>query len=363
MPPRRSATLSRSHASMSAPRTNSFRPANGPNVMVTARPKKPWSESSSMWRRAGSPSRTKCEGASTCVPVCSPRTSWFISAGSPMERHGIWKYFGCVGDDGMPGSSLRVRSIIRAPWSASTSVCTGAMSADPDVARLGTRGDDRDEQDRAVEDRLHPERRTQQVQAIEADGEQDDRDDRPGDVVVAGPVGGDTEEGGRIGRQQQVGPEAGVGRTALPEREDRPDADQQPGRPERGQLDQTGADAGQEGDPLRPTDGVEPPSERRVLEHVEQDEGEHERQPDRRSDAQERSLAEVRQRLRDAREEDLSSAEAKRHAAEDDADTEGGDERTDLEIDGEYAVDEPDEKPACEHREDHDAGIAAVLGE
>src|SRR5713226_1261800 len=62
-----------------------------------------------------------------------------------------------------------------------------------DVTALGPRRDDGDEEDGAVENRLRPERRPQQVQPVEAHRQQQDGDDDAGNVVVARPVGGHAE--------------------------------------------------------------------------------------------------------------------------------------------------------------------------
>jgi hypothetical protein len=54
------------------------------------------------------------------------------------------------------------------------------------VAALGASGDDRDEKDRAIENRLGPEGSAEQIQPVEADRKQDDRNHNPWNVVIAG---------------------------------------------------------------------------------------------------------------------------------------------------------------------------------
>ena len=60
-----------------------------------------------------------------------------------------------------------------------------------DLAAFRPGGDDREQENGAIEDRLGPERRAEQVHSVEADRKQDDRDHDSRNIVIAGPIGRD----------------------------------------------------------------------------------------------------------------------------------------------------------------------------
>ena len=75
-------------------------------------------------------------------------------------------------------------------------------------------------EDDAVEDRLQPAGRTEQVQPVEANGQEDDGHERSRHVEIAGPIGRHAQERRRIGGQQEFRAEQRVGAAALAELED-----------------------------------------------------------------------------------------------------------------------------------------------
>src|ERR1700722_11083604 len=169
----------------------------------------------------------------------------------------------------------------------------------PDLTAFRPGGDDREQENGAIEDRLGPERRAEQVHSVEADRKQDDRNHDPGDIVIAGPISGDTQKGGRIGWQEEFGSEGRISGACLAEGEDGPNADEQARDREGGDLHFASRDAGKERNALRSADRIEASAERRVLEHEEHDQREHERQPYGDAKSEPSTLSDRGEELRD----------------------------------------------------------------